>query len=146
MHIFVRRKILTKLFLRPPPAPPRPRPAPSKKSRPEPESPEKEVFNLLFLFSFLFFFSRVGTISFVETNITSHQYEPELWRPEIKTRRVNTREVMAPFFLGSSFDFDSRFFILVRCYSPFFLGSSLDLDSRSFSRSLKIKKHNQKCH
>ena len=48
-------------------------------------------------------------MSFVETNISSHQYEPELWRPEIKTRRVNTREVLLPFFLGSSFDFDSLF-------------------------------------
>ena len=91
-HFFSPEKILTKHVLRPPPAPPRPRPAPSKKSRPEPESPEKEVFPLLFLF----FFPRVGTISFVETNITSHQYEPELWRPEIKTRRVNTREVLLP--------------------------------------------------
>ena len=42
-------------------------------------------------------------MSVVETNITSHQYEPELWRPEIKTRRVNTREVLLPFH------FDSRF-------------------------------------
>ena len=116
-HFFSPEKILPKLFLRPPPAPPRPRPAPSKKSRPEPESPEKEVFPLLFLFSFLFFFPGVGTISFVETNITSHQYEPELWRPEIKTRRVNTREVLLPLFC-------------------------LDFDSRSF----KIKKHNQMCH
>ena len=109
MQLFFSRKMLTKPLLRPPPAPPRPRPAPSKKSRPEQESPEKEVFPLLFLFSFLFFFPRVGMMSVVETNITSHQYEPELWRPEIKTRRVNTREVLLPFFLGSSFDFDSLF-------------------------------------
>ena len=118
-HFFFSRKILTKHVLRPPPAPPRPRAAPSKKSRPEPESPEKEVFPLLFLFSFLLFFPRVGTISFVETNITSHQYEPELWRPEIKTRRVNTREVLLPFFWAQAliliFVFYSREVLL-----PFF--------------------------
>ena len=123
-NMIYRWKILTKLLLRPPPAPPRPRPAPSKKSRPEQESPEKEVFPLLFLFSFLFFFSRVGMMSVVETNITSHQYEPELWRPEIKTRRVNTREVLLPFFWAQAL-------ILILFFH---------------SRSLKLKKHNQMCH